>query len=60
VAGMVTAAEGALMMCDRCGQPIKSGDARTYPIDSASGGGRTATIHQRPCKRPPTQTYPSR
>jgi hypothetical protein len=59
---MVEAAEeGVLMICDRCGQPVQRGEAtRTYPIDSASGGGRTATIHQRPCKKPPTQTYPSR
>lgn len=48
------------MMCDRCGEPIQRGEkAKTYPIDSASGGGRAATIHQRPCRKPPTQTYPS-
>lgn len=47
-------------MCDRCGTPIQPGEkTKTYPIDSASGGGRSATIHQRPCRKPPTQTYPS-
>jgi hypothetical protein len=49
------------MICDRCGDPIRSGQkVRTYPIDSASGGGRTATIHDRLCRKLPTQTYPSR
>lgn len=49
------------MICDRCGRSIQPGQkTRTYPIDSASGGGRTATIHDRLCPKPPTQTYPSR
>lgn len=49
------------MMCDRCGQPIWPGQkARTYAKDSASGGGGTATVHDRLCRKLPTQTYPSR
>jgi hypothetical protein len=49
------------MMCDRCGEPIQRGEkTKTHAIDSASGGGRTAIIHQRPCRKLPTQTYPSR
>ncbi len=49
------------MICDRCGDPIRSGQkVRTYTKDSASGGGGTATVHERLCRKPPTQTYPSR
>jgi hypothetical protein len=48
------------MMCDRCGQPIQSGEkSKTYPKDSASGAGGTVVLHVKPCRRPPTQTYPS-
>jgi hypothetical protein len=48
------------MMCDRCGQLIRPGQkTRTYAKDSASGAGGTVTVHERLCKRPPTQTYPS-
>lgn len=49
------------MICDHCGQPIRPGEkTRTYTIDSASGGGTDVTLHAKPCKKPPTQTYPSR
>lgn len=49
------------MMCDRCGQPIRRGQkTETFPKDSASGAGGTATVHAVLCRKPPTQTYPSR
>lgn len=49
------------MICDRCGQPIRSGQKfTTYSKPSASGGGGTVTLHVRLCRKPPTQTYPSR
>lgn len=49
------------MMCDRCGDPIRPGEeTRKYSIDSASGAGATVTLHKELCKRPPSQTYPSR
>lgn len=47
------------MLCDRCGKPIGRGEkTKTYPKDSASGAGGTATVHAELCTRPPTQTYP--
>jgi hypothetical protein len=48
------------MMCDRCGQPIRTGEGFTsYAKTSASGGGTTVTLHTKLCKKPPTQTYPA-
>lgn len=47
-------------MCDRCGQPIRSGEKfTTASKDSASGSGGTVTLHIELCKKPPTQTYPA-
>ena len=49
------------MICHRCGKPIQPGQkAKTYPKDSASGGGADVIVHERLCTKPPTQTYPSR
>ena len=49
------------MMCERCGQPIRTGEKfTTASKDSASGAGGTVTLHEELCKRAPTQTYPSR
>ncbi len=49
------------MMCERCGQPIRSGEkTTTVSKDSASGPGGKVTLHEELCQRPPTQTYPSR
>lgn len=49
------------MLCDHCGQPIRPGEkVKTYPVDSASSAAPPVTLHAKPCKRPPTQTYPSR
>lgn len=57
---MVASMEDNPMMCDRCGGPIQRGEkTKTYAKDSASGGGGTATVHERLCRKPPTQTYPS-
>ena len=51
---------GQPMMCDHCGQPIRPGEkVRKYAKDSASGGGMDVILHERPCRKPPTQTYPS-
>lgn len=48
------------MMCDRCGQPIQPGEkTTTRSKDSASGAGATVTLHERLCRKPPTQTYPA-
>lgn len=47
------------MTCDRCGLPILPGQGRkAYPKDSASAAGGTVVLHEPPCRRPPTQTYP--
>lgn len=49
------------MLCDRCGQPIRTGQKfTTYTKDSTSAGGGTVTLHLSLCRRPPTQTYPRR
>lgn len=49
------------MTCDRCGRQIQTGEKFTrYTKTSASGVGITVTLHGRLCKKPPTQTYPSR
>ena len=49
------------MICDRCGDPILPGQkTRTYPVDGASGAGTSVVVHERLCRKPPTQTYPSR
>lgn len=49
------------MMCYRCGQPIRRGQRTvTVPKDSASGAGGDIVLHAVLCKKPPTQTYPSR
>lgn len=49
------------MICDRCGDPIRSGQkTETYAKDSASGGGGTVTVHARLCRKLPSQTYQSR
>lgn len=47
------------MICDRCQQPIRKGQAyRTYPIDSPSGAGTTVYIHTADCQPVPSQTAP--
>lgn len=49
------------MMCARCDQPIRPGQAyETYDIPSPSAFGATVYLHKKLCVRPPTQTAPVR
>jgi hypothetical protein len=56
------ASEGeAAMICVRCQQPIQDGeDYESHIPHVATGAAPTVYLHIGPCKRVPSQTYPSR
>ncbi|EKX61220.1 hypothetical protein PV377_21415 [Streptomyces ipomoeae] len=49
------------MICVRCQQPIQDGeDYESHIPHVATGAAPTVYLHIGPCKRVPSQTYPSR